>query len=68
MDARRRAQKGERQAIDRGLVARFGEDENALGADLDKVEDEARLEELITLAVRCRSLEAFRTRLVTREP
>src|SRR4051794_26946093 len=59
--------KGERQAIIRVLVARFGEEAGALRAGLDAIDDKERLEELITLAARCRSLEAFRKRMAPQQ-
>jgi hypothetical protein len=66
--ARKATNETERQAIVRVLVARFGEKANELKAELDAIDDKARLEELITLAARCRNLEAFRKSLATREP
>jgi hypothetical protein len=64
---REAANETERQAIVRVLVARFGEKASALKAELDTIDDKSRLEALITLAARCRNLEAFRKRLVTGE-
>jgi hypothetical protein len=59
---------GERQAIIRVLIARFGEQVSALKADLDAIDNKAKLEELITLAARCRSLEAFRKGMAAQQP
>jgi hypothetical protein len=43
-----------REATVRVLVARFGERAGELKAELDAIEDTTRLEQLITLATRCR--------------
>jgi hypothetical protein len=65
---RETANETERQAIVRFLVARFGKQADELKPELDAIDDKARLEDLITLAARCRNLEAFRKRLLSREP
>ena len=43
-----------------------GKKADELKAELDAIDDKTRLEELITLAARCRNLEAFRKRLTAR--
>ncbi len=52
-----------RKYILRFLAARFGPVPQEVAAALQRIQDEARLEELIDSAAACPDLDAFRTRL-----
>ncbi len=56
---------GERKAIIKFLVTRFGDEAKDLRAKLDMIDDEARLEELVEAAGTCPDLEAFRRQFAT---
>ena len=52
-----------REDILRCLAARFGPVPQDVAPALERIQDEARLDELIASAVTCPDLDAFRTRL-----
>jgi hypothetical protein len=60
---RKATRETQRRAILHFLVARFGPEAKGLGAALDAIEDEARLDELVESAALCPDLESFRKRL-----
>ena len=59
----KKAAETRRQDILRVLQTRFGHVPHELGTALQAIEDERTLGELVELAARCRTLNAFRKRL-----
>ena len=53
----------QRRDITNVLVARFGPEAKNLGAALDAIDDEVRLDDLVESAALCPDLESFRKRL-----
>ncbi len=60
---RKATREAQRRAIVDFLVARFGTSAGKLGAELDAINDEARLRELVKSAALCADLESFQKRL-----
>jgi hypothetical protein len=58
-------QEAERKMIIKVLAARFGDEAKGLRAKLDRIDDEASLEELVEAAGTCPDLETFRRQLAT---
>ena len=58
-------QEGERKAIIKFLVTRFGDEAKDLRAKLNMFDDEARLEELVEVAATCLTWKPFVEQLAT---